>query len=131
MRGRYVKMIGASDLPLDNDPFIQIPSLATRVRFPRDQFPRDMKKGDELLYYAVGGYKKLFAQVRLTGDPEHDVPTGDPERGIPNEDLSPMAARSTGRPRAARRLRGVWPRPLGRESASHGRDPPGCVALPD
>ncbi len=57
------------------------------MRFPRDQFPHDMKKGDELLYYAVGGDKKLFAQVRLTGDPERDVPTGDPERGIPNSEV--------------------------------------------
>jgi hypothetical protein len=87
MPGYYVKMIGASDLPLANDPFVQIPSLAYLVRFPRDQFPRDMKKGDELLYYAVGGYKKLFAQVRLTDDPKRDVPTGAPERGIPNAEI--------------------------------------------
>lgn len=79
MAARYVKMIGASDLPLPNDPFIKIPSLARLVRFPRDQYPRDMKKGDELLSYAVGGYKKLFAQVRLTGAPVRDVPTSDSE----------------------------------------------------
>jgi hypothetical protein len=72
-------MIGASDLPLPNDPFIQIPSLKTLVRFPRDQFPTGMTKGDELLYYAVGGYKKLFAQVRLAEDPRRDVPTSDKE----------------------------------------------------
>lgn len=87
MPSRYVKMIGASDLPLANDPFVQIPSLARLVRFPRDQFPRDMKKGDELLYYAVGGYKKLFAQVRLTADPVRDVPTGEPERGLPSGEI--------------------------------------------
>jgi hypothetical protein len=79
MPGRYVKMIGASDLPLPNDPFIQIPGLKTLVRFPRDQFPREMETGDELLYYAVGGYKKLFAQVRLAEDPRRDVPTSDSE----------------------------------------------------
>lgn len=79
MAGRYVKMIGASDLPLPNDPFIRIPSLKRLVRFPRDQFPREMKAGDELLYYAVGGYKKLFAQARLAEDPRRDVPTSDPE----------------------------------------------------
>lgn len=36
---RYVKMIGASDLPLPNDPFVQIPSLApciTRASRPGD-----------------------------------------------------------------------------------------------
>src|SRR4051812_14056441 len=73
MPGHYVKMIGASDLPLPNDAFVAAPSIKRRVRFPRDQFPRDMKKGDELVYYAVGGYKKLFAQVRLTADPEREV----------------------------------------------------------
>jgi hypothetical protein len=78
MPGRYVKMIGASDLPLPNDPFIRIPSLRTLVRFPRDQFPRDMNRGDELVYYAVGGYKKLFAVARLLEDPRRDVPAGDP-----------------------------------------------------
>jgi hypothetical protein len=46
-----------------------------------------MKKGDELLYYAVGGYKKLFAQVRLTGDPKRDVPISQPERGVPNREI--------------------------------------------
>jgi hypothetical protein len=87
MPSYFVKMIGASDLPLANDPFVQIPSLSTLVRFPRDQFPRDIKKGDELLYYAVGGYKKLFAQVRLVGDPEREVPTGAPERGVPSGEI--------------------------------------------
>lgn len=71
-------MIGASDLPLPNDPFIRIPSLRKLVRFPRDQFPREMKRGDELLYYAVGGYKKLFAVARLAEDPRRDVPASDP-----------------------------------------------------
>jgi hypothetical protein len=85
--GRYVKLIGASDLPLANDPFVQIPSLARSVRFPKDQFPSAVKKGDEFLYYAVGGYKKLFAQVRLTGDPQRDVPLGEPERGVPNAEI--------------------------------------------
>jgi hypothetical protein len=80
-------MVGASDLPLPNDPFIQIPSLARLVRFPRDQFPSEMKKGDELLYYAVGGYKKLFAQVRLAGDPKRDVPISEPERGVPKREI--------------------------------------------
>jgi hypothetical protein len=54
----YVKMIGASDLPLSNTPFVDIPSLERLVCFPRDQFPTEISKGDELLYYAVGGYKK-------------------------------------------------------------------------
>ena len=87
MLARYVKMIGASDLPLPNDPFAQIPSLARLVRFPRDQFPHEIKKGDELLYYAVGGYKKVFAQVRLIGDPAQDVPVTGSARGVSNAQI--------------------------------------------
>jgi hypothetical protein len=74
----YVKMIGASDLPLTNTPFQDIPSLLRRVRFPRDQFPPYMTPGDELVYYAVGGYKGLFAIAELTGKPKRDVPIDDP-----------------------------------------------------
>jgi hypothetical protein len=70
----WVKLIGASDLPLPNDPFVRDPSLYEWVRFPRDQFPREINKGDELVYYAVGGYKKLFAIARLTAEPQRDVP---------------------------------------------------------
>jgi hypothetical protein len=74
----WVKLVGASDLPLPNDPFIRIPSLRELIRFPRDQFPRDMARGDELLLYAVGGYKKIFAATRLEEDPRRDVPGADP-----------------------------------------------------
>jgi hypothetical protein len=74
----YVKMIGASDLPLTNTPFADIPSLLNRVRFPRDQFPHYMTPGDELVYYAVGGYKGLFAIAELAGPPERDIPISDP-----------------------------------------------------
>lgn len=73
----FLKMIGASDLPLPNDPFVARPELRTQVRFPRDQFPAEMKAGDELLYYAVGGYKKVFAVARLEAAPQRDVPVGD------------------------------------------------------
>jgi hypothetical protein len=70
---RWVKLVGASDLSLPNDPFVRIPSLREEIRFPRDQFPRDMSRGDELLLYAVGGYKKIFAAVRLEEEPRRDV----------------------------------------------------------
>lgn len=69
-----MKLVGSSDLPLPNDPFIAIPSLRETIRFPRDQFPRDMARGDEMLLYAVGGYKKIFASARATADPARDVP---------------------------------------------------------
>jgi hypothetical protein len=37
-----------------------------------------MKKGDGLLYYAVGGYKKIFAAVHLTEDPRRGVLGAEP-----------------------------------------------------
>jgi hypothetical protein len=74
----WVKLVGASDLPLPNDPFISIPSLRELMRFPRDQFPHEMSRGDELLLYAVGGYKKIFAACLLEEEPRRDVPGADP-----------------------------------------------------
>ena len=73
----WVKLVGASDFPLPNDPFIAIPSLKEQIRFPRDQFPREIIRGDEMLLYAVGGYKKIFAAVMLEEDPRRDVPGAD------------------------------------------------------
>jgi hypothetical protein len=32
-----------------------------------------MARGDEMLLYAVGGYKKIFASARTMADPERDV----------------------------------------------------------
>lgn len=75
---QWVKLIGASDLPVPNAAFAEVPSLANLVRFPRDQFPDDISRGDGLLYYAVGGYKKLFAAVHLTEDPRRGVPGAEP-----------------------------------------------------
>ncbi len=69
----WVKLVGASDLPLPNHPFVQIPSLCEEIRFPRDHFPRDMSIGDEMLLYAVGGYKKIFAAMRVEEEPQRDV----------------------------------------------------------
>jgi hypothetical protein len=74
----WLKMIGASDWPLHDYPFRDRPSLKTEVRFPRDQFPgRLISKGDSLVYYAVGGWKRVFAIVELTEDPQRDVRSGD------------------------------------------------------
>jgi SAM-dependent methyltransferase len=60
----YVKLLGAGDMPLGKTPFRDREDLLTRVRFPKDQFPRATRRGDELVYYAVGGYKRLFAVAR-------------------------------------------------------------------
>lgn len=49
-------------------------SERSSVRFPRDQFPEELKKGDGVLYYAVGGLKKIFAAAHLTEAPRREVP---------------------------------------------------------
>ena len=75
----WLKMIGASDWPLGDYPFEDRPSLKSEVRFPSSQFPgRLIGKGDSLVYYAVGGWKRVFAIVQLTGEPKRGVPSGDP-----------------------------------------------------
>jgi hypothetical protein len=74
----WLKMIGASDWPLGDYPFRDRPSLKSEVRFPRDQFPgRLIGTGDSLVYYAVGGWKRIFAVVELVEDPQRDIPSGD------------------------------------------------------
>ena len=78
--GYWLKMIGSSDWPVGERPFDETPSLKTEVRFPKDQFPgRVIHKEDWLVYYAVGGWKRIFAIVQLVGEPERDVPSGSPE----------------------------------------------------
>ena len=73
-------MIGASDFHLSERPFDQRPSLKSEVRFPRDQFPGNrILVGDWLVYYAVGGWKRVFAIVKVIDEPKRDVLSGDSE----------------------------------------------------
>ena len=74
----WLKLIGASDWHVGERPFDQRPSLKTAVRFPRDQFPgQRIGVNDSLVYYAVGGWKRIFAIVQVVGEPKRDVPSGD------------------------------------------------------
>jgi hypothetical protein len=66
----YVKLLGAHDRPMPNDawgPGGVEPE--DEVRFPPKPPPTNVAPGDELVYYAVGGYKRLFGSVRVETAP--------------------------------------------------------------
>jgi hypothetical protein len=65
----YVKLLGSTDMPMPNDPWGRDPEMAKEVRFPAKPAPTDIAKGDELIYYAVGGYKRLFGASRVDDVP--------------------------------------------------------------
>jgi hypothetical protein len=66
----YVKMLGAHDRPMPNDAWgPQGVQPEDEVRFPPKPRPTDVTPGDELVYYAVGGYKRLFGTVRVETAP--------------------------------------------------------------
>jgi hypothetical protein len=43
--------------------------MGKEVRFPKGGTPKDVHAGDYLVYYAVGGYKRIFAVVRMEDEP--------------------------------------------------------------
>jgi hypothetical protein len=71
MAGCFVKMIGASDYPVPEgvDIFDSGGCEIEIVRFPTRQFPKQWTGNEQLIYYAVGGTKKIFAAARLAGAP--------------------------------------------------------------
>lgn len=72
----WLKLVGASDWHCDQHPFTDDPELKNQVRFPKDKFPgTSMTVGDKLVYYAVGGWKRVFAVVEVIEPPQRDVPT--------------------------------------------------------
>jgi hypothetical protein len=75
MAGFFLKMIGASDYPLHEDQDVFDTGGAERdvVRFPTRQFPKQWTGDERLIYYAVGGTKKIFAAAQLTGPPVENV----------------------------------------------------------
>ncbi|HVC87902.1 MAG TPA: hypothetical protein VNC40_10815 [Gaiellaceae bacterium] len=64
----WLTMIGADDHQLEARPFDagNRDELATEVRFPATEVPREFAVGDLLVYYAVG-YHRIFAVARLDG----------------------------------------------------------------
>jgi hypothetical protein len=65
----YVKMLGSTDMPMPNDAWGPRGDVETHVRFPPKPKPDDVSNGDEFVYYAVGGYKRVFATARVEGRP--------------------------------------------------------------
>jgi hypothetical protein len=65
----YVKLLGASDLPMPNDWWGNRHDLEEEVRFPAPE-PKEITPGDELIFYAVGGFKRIFAGARVKSRPE-------------------------------------------------------------
>jgi hypothetical protein len=67
----YVKLLGSSDMPMPNDWWWGGRNdLDDEVRFPPRPAPNEIGPGDELVYYAVGGFKRIFASARVTSVPE-------------------------------------------------------------
>ena len=66
----FIKCLGSSDMPMPNEAFGRDEEMNTEVRFPKGGPPKDVGRGDWLVYYAVGGYKRIFAAAQLEEDPE-------------------------------------------------------------
>jgi hypothetical protein len=61
----YVKLLGSSDMPMPNHPWGPSRDPGEGVRFPAQPKPTEIAVGDELVYYAVGGYKRIYATARV------------------------------------------------------------------
>jgi hypothetical protein len=85
---KYLKLIGATDWPLheQDHPFTKYPSFAAEVPFPKIPNLDHLGRGDELMYYAVGGTKRVFGIVSLTESPtpKYAGKTGPVDKRWPN-----------------------------------------------
>jgi hypothetical protein len=75
----WLKMIGANDRPLQAEPYVDLPELRTLIRFPREDFPGVIHPDHRMVLYAVGGWLRIFAVVKVLAPPRRDVPTTDEE----------------------------------------------------
>ena len=67
----FVKLLGLSEMPMPNLAFGRDEEMNKEVRFPRPE-PKDVMPGDELVYYAVGGYKRIFGVARVEESPKQN-----------------------------------------------------------
>jgi hypothetical protein len=75
----FVKLLGSTDMPMPNRAWGRNNDPEAWVRFPSKPPPTDIRRGDELVYYAVGGYKRVFATARVEAEPTlGDVSPKDP-----------------------------------------------------
>jgi hypothetical protein len=75
----FVKLLGSKDWPMPDDAWDRDPEMWKEVRFPKGAPPRDVSAGDELIYYAVGGYKRIFGASRLDGPAVQNLVHSNPE----------------------------------------------------
>lgn len=73
----YVKLIGSRDMPMPDDWWGRSTD-EYEVRFP-PPLPKEITPGDELVYYAVGGYKSIIATGRVNGFPVRQPMHPNPE----------------------------------------------------
>lgn len=66
----YVKLLGSTDMPMPDHPWGGRRDLKDEVRFPARPAPTEITPGDELVYYAVGGFKRVFATARVESAPQ-------------------------------------------------------------
>src|SRR4051812_24195017 len=71
-------MLGSTDMPMPNDAWGGRTDLQDEVRFPARPVPNEISPGDELVYYAVGGYKRIFATARIESSPQLNDSHPDP-----------------------------------------------------
>jgi len=72
-------MLGSTDMPMPNRPWGRNNDPEDIVRFPPRPVPVGIGPGDELVYYAVGGYKRVFATARVESKPVlGNIPPNDP-----------------------------------------------------
>jgi hypothetical protein len=69
----FVKLLGSTDMPMPNHPWGHRNDAEDEVRFPAKPAPVEISPGDGLVYYAVGGYKRVFATARIEGAPKLKV----------------------------------------------------------
>ena len=72
----YVKLLGDGAMP--DRPWTRAHPPDATVRFPSSPAPSEIRPGDELVYYAVGGSKRIFATARVESAPVlGDIPPND------------------------------------------------------
>lgn len=74
----FVKLLGSSEWPMPDDPWDRDPEMHNEVRFPAPE-PTDVARGDEFIYYAVGGTKCIFGSSRADDKPAINQQHSNPE----------------------------------------------------
>jgi hypothetical protein len=65
--GSWLKLVGTSDWPVSEHWVMERPDLLREVRFGEAHPPAPIRRGDHLLYHAVGA-RRLIAVVEVESD---------------------------------------------------------------